>query len=179
MRAKQASELMALQKKIKTGLDEQTKERGKEEGRINLKFNNIEKELKGNHDKEILAFRGHFRSKGGQGSPLLLSKSKLLSNSKWFLSIIIHLSTLLETCLLSFIQYKHILSLVCSQFLKIWPFSTRPTTPFTKYSQPFWHVFNKNWVSECLESPKSDKFLYIFVKMCICSIPVKALTLLT
>ena len=82
MRAKQASELMALQKKIKTGLDEQTKERGKEEGRINLKFNNIEKELKGNHDKEILAFRGHFRSKGGQGSPLLLSKSKLLSNSK-------------------------------------------------------------------------------------------------
>jgi hypothetical protein len=34
-------------------------------------------------------------------------------------------------------------------------------------------------LGECLDSPKSDKFLYIFVKMCICSIPVKAFTLLT
>ncbi len=82
LRTKQAGELAALQKKIRTGVDELNKERTKEESRINLKYNNIERELKANHDKEILAFRGQFRSKGGHGSPLLLGKSKLLSNSK-------------------------------------------------------------------------------------------------
>ena len=51
LRAKQNVELVALQKKIKTGLDEQNKERLKEEGRINQKYFNIEKELKANHDK--------------------------------------------------------------------------------------------------------------------------------
>lgn len=82
LRVKQASELTALQKKIRTGVDEQNKERGREETRINQKYFNIAKELKSTHEKEILAFRGHFRSKGGQGSPLLLNKSKLLSSSK-------------------------------------------------------------------------------------------------
>jgi ATP-dependent Lon protease len=79
LRARQAAELAALQKKIKTGLDEQTKDRNHEEVRLNQKYANIEKELRGNHDKEVMAFRGQFRSKGGQGSPLLLNKSKLLS----------------------------------------------------------------------------------------------------
>lgn len=43
LRAKQAVELAALQKKIKTGVDEQIKERNKEEERINLKYGNIRK----------------------------------------------------------------------------------------------------------------------------------------
>ena len=51
LRAKQATELASLQKKIRTGLDEQNKERGREEARINLKYRNIEKELKANHEK--------------------------------------------------------------------------------------------------------------------------------
>lgn len=72
--------MAALQKKIRTGLDEQNKDRLKEENRIAQKYANIDKELKANHDKEIMAFRGQFRSKGGQGSPLLLTKSKLLSS---------------------------------------------------------------------------------------------------
>jgi hypothetical protein len=80
LRAKQAAELAALQKKVRTGVDEQTKERKREEERINQKYANIAKELKSNQEKEILAFRGQFRSKGGQGSPLLLTKSKLLSS---------------------------------------------------------------------------------------------------
>jgi hypothetical protein len=43
LRAKQATELAALQKKIKTGLDEQNKDRVKEELRLNQKYANIEK----------------------------------------------------------------------------------------------------------------------------------------
>ena len=43
MKAKHAAELTALQKKIKTGLDEQIKERGKEETRINQKYANLHK----------------------------------------------------------------------------------------------------------------------------------------
>lgn len=80
LRARQAAELAALQKKIRTGVDEQTKERTKEEARLSQKYANIKKELRGNHEKEVMAFRGQFRSKGGQGSPLLLTKSKLLSS---------------------------------------------------------------------------------------------------
>ena len=34
------------------------------------------------HDKEKMAFKGQFRSKGGQGSPMLLNKSKLLGSSR-------------------------------------------------------------------------------------------------
>ncbi len=43
LRAKQAAELAALQKKIRTGVDEQNKERSKEEARLNLKYHNIER----------------------------------------------------------------------------------------------------------------------------------------
>ena len=78
MKAKQAVEYANLQKKIKTGREEQLKDKIKEEERINLKYGNIEKELKSNQEKEIMAFKGQFRSKGGQGSPLLLTKSKLM-----------------------------------------------------------------------------------------------------
>ena len=78
MKAKQAVEYANLQKKIKTGREEQQKDKIKEEERINLKYGNIEKELKSNQEKEIMAFKGQFRSKGGQGSPLLLTKSKLM-----------------------------------------------------------------------------------------------------
>ena len=49
LRARQASELAALQKKIRTGLDEQIKDRNNEEARLNQKYANIEKELRGNH----------------------------------------------------------------------------------------------------------------------------------
>ncbi|CAM6005956.1 unnamed protein product [Sphagnum balticum] len=79
LKAKQAAEMAALQKKVKTGLDEQNKERHFEEVRLNQKYGNIEKELRSQHDKEVLAFKGHFRSKGGQGSPLL-AKTKFLSS---------------------------------------------------------------------------------------------------
>lgn len=43
LKAKQAAELAALNKKIKTGLDEQTKDRHNEEYRLNQKYANIEK----------------------------------------------------------------------------------------------------------------------------------------
>lgn len=41
LRHKQEAELTALQKKIKTGMDEQTKDRGIEEGRLKLKYSNV------------------------------------------------------------------------------------------------------------------------------------------
>ena len=51
LRAKQAAELAALQKKIRTGLDEQNKERTREEFRINQKYANLEKEMRSIQDK--------------------------------------------------------------------------------------------------------------------------------
>jgi hypothetical protein len=80
--AEQATELTAYQKKVRTGLDEVSKDRTKEENRINQKYHNLERELKASHDKEIMAYRGQFRSKGGRGTALLLGKSKLLSTFK-------------------------------------------------------------------------------------------------
>ena len=61
--------MKVLQKKIKTGLNELTKERKREEERLRLKYANFFKELKMQHDKEVLSFRGRFRSKGGNSSP--------------------------------------------------------------------------------------------------------------
>ena len=46
LRAKQAAEIANLQKRIKTGRDEQTKDRFNEENRLKTKFFNIMKELK-------------------------------------------------------------------------------------------------------------------------------------
>lgn len=81
LRGNQDVELAALKKKIKTGLDEQNKDRKKEEERIMLKYGNIERELSSTHEKEVLAYKGQFTSKGGQGSPLL-TKTKLFNSSR-------------------------------------------------------------------------------------------------
>jgi hypothetical protein len=51
MRAKQAAELANLQKRVKTGKDEQTKDRFNEENRLKTKFFNIMKELKMQQEK--------------------------------------------------------------------------------------------------------------------------------
>lgn len=63
-----------LQKRIKTGKDEQTKDRFNEENRLKTKFFNIMKELKMQQEKEVLALQGKFKSKGGQSSPVTKSK---------------------------------------------------------------------------------------------------------
>jgi hypothetical protein len=46
-----------------------------------LKYGNIERELSSTHEKEVLAYKGQFTSKGGQGSPLL-TKTKLFNSSR-------------------------------------------------------------------------------------------------
>ena len=51
----------------------------KDEEKLNLKFEHIKKEQKMQQEKEKLAFKGDFTSKGGQGSPML-TKSKLFSS---------------------------------------------------------------------------------------------------
>lgn len=67
-----------LMKRIKTGKDEQMKDRFNEEVRLRKKFENIMKELKMQQDKEVLALKGQFKSKGGLGSPV--AKSKFLQS---------------------------------------------------------------------------------------------------
>lgn len=79
LKSKQEAELNNLKKKIKSGLDELVKQRKKEEEKTTLKFENTRKEQKMQHDKEKLAEKGHFTSKGGQGSPML-TKTKLFSS---------------------------------------------------------------------------------------------------
>lgn len=61
-------------KRIKTGRDEHFKDRFNEEIRLRKKFENIMKELKMQQDKEVLALKGQFKSKGGLGSPIGKSK---------------------------------------------------------------------------------------------------------
>lgn len=78
LKAKQDMELTNLRKKIKSGLDELNKQRKKQEEKLTLKFENIKKEQRMQHEKEKLAEKGHFPSKGGQGSPML-TKTRLFS----------------------------------------------------------------------------------------------------
>ena len=79
LKTKQEVELSNLKKKIKTGLDELIKQRKREEEKTTLRFENTRKEQKMQHDKEKLAEKGHFTSKGGMGSPML-TKTKLFSS---------------------------------------------------------------------------------------------------
>lgn len=68
--------MTALHKKIKTGMDEQTKDRGVEENRLRLKYSNVCKDLKMQQDKEVLAHKGQFKSKGGSTASPSITKSK-------------------------------------------------------------------------------------------------------
>ncbi len=63
-----------MQKRIKTGRDEQMKDRFNEEVRLKKKFENIMKELRMQQDKEVLGLKGQFKSKGGLNSPVTKSK---------------------------------------------------------------------------------------------------------
>ena len=79
LRARQDVEVANLRKKIRTGLDEINKQRKKEEEKLNHKYENIRKQQSMLQEKERLAFKGEFTSKGGIGSPML-TKSKLFSS---------------------------------------------------------------------------------------------------
>ena len=79
LKNKHDAQLVNLKKKNKTGLDELCKQRKKEEEKLNLKFENTKREQKSQHDKESLAEKGQFPSKGGQGSPML-TKTKFFSS---------------------------------------------------------------------------------------------------
>jgi hypothetical protein len=79
LKAKQDAELVNLRKKIRTGNDELRKQMKKAEEQLNLRFEHIKKEQKMQQDKEKIAFKGAFTSKGGQGSPML-TKTKLFSS---------------------------------------------------------------------------------------------------
>lgn len=78
LKLKQDAELSNLKKKIRTGLDQLNKQRKKEEEKLTLKFQNIRREQKMQHEKEKIAEKGQFPSKGGQGSPML-TKTRLFS----------------------------------------------------------------------------------------------------
>jgi len=58
LKAKENVEMANLQKKINTGLDEQSKDRHIEEMKINQKYENHLKDMMSLHDKEKLAFKG-------------------------------------------------------------------------------------------------------------------------
>lgn len=54
-----------LKKRIAAGVDEQNIDRHVEESRLKQKYDNVCKELKSQHEKEVLLFKGEFKSKGG------------------------------------------------------------------------------------------------------------------
>jgi hypothetical protein len=68
-----------LKKNVKAALNESRKLRQREEEKLELKFSHLEKELAMKQEKEKIAHRGEFTSKGGEGSPLL-TKSRLLKS---------------------------------------------------------------------------------------------------
>ena len=78
LKAKQAVELTNLRKKVQAGLEEKEREKKAEDAKLEKKFANVHRELKAQQEKEILHFKGEFKSKGGQSSPLS-SKSRI----KW------------------------------------------------------------------------------------------------
>ena len=65
LRAKQATELANLHQRTSTLLDELATDRKIEENRLTTKHHNLERDLKSQQDKERLAHKGEFRSKGG------------------------------------------------------------------------------------------------------------------
>lgn len=77
LRERHENERVNLEKNIKATLNESKKIRGKDEEILGLKFSNLERELTMKQEKEKLALKGEFTSKGGEGSPLL-PKSRLL-----------------------------------------------------------------------------------------------------
>lgn len=79
MKEKQENELANLAKNTKATANESRKLRQRDEERVALKFANLERELSMKQEKEKIAHRGEFTSKGGEGSPLL-TKSRLLKS---------------------------------------------------------------------------------------------------
>ena len=79
MKEKQENELANLAKNIKATANESRKLRQRDEERVALKFANLERELSMKQEREKIAHRGEFTSKGGEGSPLL-TKSRLLKS---------------------------------------------------------------------------------------------------
>jgi len=63
-------ELANLKKRYKTLLDESVTDRKIEEERLLTKHNNLLRDQRSQHEKEVLNYKGHFRTKGGRDSPL-------------------------------------------------------------------------------------------------------------
>lgn len=70
LRHKQNVELTNLQKRYKTLQDELLTDRKIQETRLLQKHDNLQRDMKSQHDKELLNLRGQFRSKGGKDSPM-------------------------------------------------------------------------------------------------------------
>lgn len=70
LRSKQGVELANLKMKYKNMLDESITDRKIEEERLLQKQENLLSDLKSQQDKEVLNYKGEFRSKGGRDSPL-------------------------------------------------------------------------------------------------------------
>ena len=75
LRSKQNVEMNNLKSKYKNLCDEQTSDRISEDDRLLKKFMNNMKDLKSQHDKEVLNHKGQFRSKGGKDSPMRTKSS--------------------------------------------------------------------------------------------------------
>lgn len=68
LKNKQKSELANLQKRIKTSRAEKNKEKDIETEKINLKYENLMKDLKVVQEREVLGFKGELKSLGGTAS---------------------------------------------------------------------------------------------------------------
>ena len=69
--------MITFKKRSSAILDEQNIWRKTENARLKQKYENVCKELKSQHDKEILLFKGEFKSKGGS-----MSNDQTLSSSR-------------------------------------------------------------------------------------------------
>ena len=65
LKAKQNTEMTNFQKRVATSRAEKNRDRKIEEDKINLKYDNFMRDLKKNQEKEVLAFKGQFKSLGG------------------------------------------------------------------------------------------------------------------
>lgn len=75
LRGRQSVELANLHKRVKTELDELGRERKIEEERLLQKHENLQRDLRNQQEKEVLNYKGQFRSRGGRDSPMRTKSS--------------------------------------------------------------------------------------------------------
>lgn len=81
LRNKQNTELTNFQKRVKTTKAERNREKDIEVDKINMKYENLMKDLKVIQDREVLGFKGEFKSLGGTASSSPVKQRSMLNKN--------------------------------------------------------------------------------------------------